>query len=540
MKRKIIYLLTTVLFCNALFACGGSSIEYSAGSNSYYEEGAVTMDGAMMSDTFSGGRIFNSVGTAGGQYVPIELEEFNTEEYNDITRNDFKKVSMSPLSTFALDVDTGSYPNFRRMMNDGAMIDEIPSGAIRTEEMLNYFEFDFENDVEGDMFDVEYEINDCPWNTDNKIIALTVGTKEVEEVPPRNFVILFDTSGSMDDNDKGYLALNGLYEFFQKLNDEDTISIVTYAGDQETIVEGVNNPRKLKAALDKVSRRLHVGGGTNGSGGIIAAYELANKYFIEGGNNRVILFSDGDMNLGVTSQSELVDLVEENAKESNVFLTTLGFGSGNYSDANMEQIANKGNGNYYYIDSLAEAQRVLCDRLNQSTLTVAKDVKIQVEFNPLHVSEYKLLGYENRALADEDFENDEKDGGETGPGQKVTVLYEIKPSGGAVSGNNLKYQQETELTDDDKLNSEIMTLNIRYKEPEGDISTLESFPIVLKESSTASNDFLFACGIAQLVEAIDGCDSTDAIAEACTLLEQGSNDIGERNELMSLLELWRE
>lgn len=542
MKKKIVLLILTVIFCNSLCACGGGSRSlsglggYRSSSKNTYTEFAAEE-----------GLIYNSLNIpdAGNfqSMVPVgEQPDFNTEEYNNIERNDFKSVAMSPLSTFALDVDTGSYPNLRRMLNDGYLLTEVPSGAIRTEEMLNYFEFNFGNTVNGDKFDITYEISECPWNEENLIAALTVGTKQLTDEKGtsnrRNFVILFDTSGSMDTDDKGGLAIESLNMLMDSITKDDVVSIVTYAGDQATIIEGSNNKTKLKAALRNVALRLLEGGGTNGSGGIEVAYELASKYYIEGGNNRVILFSDGDMNLGLTSQSDLVDLVERNAKETGVFLTTLGFGSGNYSDANMEQIANKGNGNYYYIDCKNEAERVLINKLDQATLTVAKDVKIQVEFNPAVVKEYKLLGYENRALEDEDFEDDTKDGGETGPGQVVTVLYEIVPSNGEVYTHKLKYQEQVEINKDNLDTSEIMTMSIRYKEPEGDTSTLEQYPINFSVSSNPSKDFYFACGLAELVTAIDTDEVNEHSESMGFLLKAGSDDSEEREELLDLLELW--
>ena len=529
MKRKLCFLLLTVLFCNCLAGCTGS---YDSLSNEYTSSMSTVTNGG----NFYADALFVSEESIKGS-IEEGVEDFNTEEYDYIERNDFLTVVTNPLSTFAMDVDTGSYPNLRRMLNDGYVLDEIPNGAIRTEEMLNYFEFNFENEAEGDRFNITYEINECPWNTTNKIVAMSIEAKEpAEKQAGRNFVILFDTSGSMDSEDKGGLALKGCKLLFESFTEEDTVSIVTYAGDKATIIEGCSDKTKLNKALNKVYERLEMGGGTNGSGGIERAYELAEKYFIEGGNNRVILFSDGDMNLGITDQSELIELIKSKARESGVFLTTLGFGSGNYSDSNMESLANYGNGNYYYIDCLEEAQRVLVDRLNQSTETIAKDVKLQVEFNPKFVSEYRLLGYENRMMNAEDFENDEKDGGETGAGQRVAVLYEIKEATGNKVISNLKYQDAPELSELAENTSEIMSLSIRYKEPDGVKSSLEEFPIVFEKSDEVSKDFSFACGVARLVDYItrDDVDS-DYIED---LLKYGLNDDYFRKELLELVDLY--
>lgn len=527
MKKKIVLLLLTVLFCNSLIGCTGG-VHTKGGS------GGIVMNSPAMVEKGSY-EIMDSMTSSHSTGIIYDRPEFNTEEYNHIVRNDFKKVSVSPLSTFAIDVDTGSYPAFRNKVNDGYSLSDMPSGMIRTEEMLNYFEYEFAETVYGDKFDISYELGECPWEEDNLIAALTVKSEEIDrKAPPRNFVILFDTSGSMDSVDKGYLALYACSYLVDTVTEDDRISIVTYANDSDIILDGSNNSRDIDYGLDRIAEMLQYGGGTNGSGGITAAYELARSNFIEGGNNRVIIFSDGDMNLGVTSQSELVDLVQKNAKESNIFLTTLGFGTGNYSDANMEQIANKGNGNYYYIDSIAEAKRVLKERLNQSTLTIAKDVKLQVEFNPMYVSEYKLLGYENRAMADEDFENDEKDGGEVGPNQCVTVLYEIVPTKeGSNSKSNLKYQETPELSEEAKTSNELMTLSIRYKEPDEDESVLEQFALFNK-TTEPSDEFRFVCGIAKLVDNI-GSGKYKELYLAVDLLESGVNLGDEFKELYDLV-----
>ena len=316
------------------------------------------------------------------------------------------------------------------------------------------------------VFSVQYSVGDCPWNKDNKLLVMTMQANSETDITNEgnNFVFLVDTSGSMSGEldlvKKSFKLLAG------ELGPNDKVSIVTYAGSSETLLEGSNDYIKICNVLDKLS----ASGGTNGSGGITAAYECAAKNFVKGGNNRVIIASDGDMNLGITSQSGLVDLIKEK-KETGVFLTVLGYGRGNYSDANMESLADAGNGNYFYIDSINEAERVLCEKLMQTTVTVAKDVKFQVEFNPYEVASYRQIGYENRQMAAKDFNDDKKDGGEIGAGAQVTVCYELKmrdPE--AKNDDGLKYQ-DTVLSDKAG-NGEICTVSVRYKAPAEDASKL--------------------------------------------------------------------
>lgn len=477
----------------------------------------------------------------GGYYAEVTESgyigvEFNTEEYNHIDENGFLTVSVSPLSTFALDVDTGSYTNFRRMVGDNYLIEDIPQGAIRTEEMLNYFEYDIPQDDDDNTFTVAYELGQCPWNEKNKLLMMSVKAKDVEnDTCDNNFVFLIDSSGSMDNSDKGPMAIKSFKMLAKTLNKNDRVSIVTYSGSSEIILDSCRGDKynKICKALDSIE----FGGGTNGSGGITAAYELAEENFIEGGNNRVIIASDGDMNLGITSNGGLVDLITEK-KETGVFLTVLGYGSGNYSDANMESIADAGNGNYHYIDCLKEAERVLVDKLKQTTLTVAKDVKLQVEFNPLEVSEYRLIGYENRTMAAEDFDDDTKDGGETGAGQMVTVMYELVCSDDDSNRSGLKYQKDRELTET-AMSGEILTLSIRYKEPAGEESTEETF--VVKDDGDyeeVSEDFLFAAGVVELSMILNESDYVgDAtLGSAYELVMQGSADDYYREELSDMIQ----
>ncbi len=412
-------------------------------------------------------------------------EDFNTEEYDFIEENSFTEVSLSPLSTFAADVDTGSYCNLRRMVEQGWILDNV-AYSIRTEEMVNYF--DYTVDSTDNVFSVQYSVGDCPWNESNKLLIMTMQANSEINVPSEgnNFVFLIDSSGSMS----GCLdmVIEGFKLLASRLGPQDRVSIVTYAGSSDTILEGSNDYDEICDALDEIA----AGGGTNGSGGIEAAYACASDNFIENGNNRVILASDGDMNLGITSESGLVDLIKEK-KESGIFLTTLGFGSGNYSDANMESIADAGNGNYFYIDSIDEAERVLCEKMMQSMVTVAKDVKFQVEFNPAEVYSYRQIGYENRQMAASDFTDDTKDGGEIGAGAQVTVCYELVPVSAATGDEDgLRYQDS--VLSDEASSGELCTVSVRYKEPDSDESKEIEYPLV-DCGITNEEDFNFICGI---------------------------------------------
>lgn len=431
---------------------------------------------------------------------------FNTEEYGVVKERGFVKVSTDPLSTFAADVDTGSYCNLRRMLKDGYQFSEIPSGSVRTEELLNYFDYTVEKEnISDGKFSLQYELSPCPWNDNSELLLMTVQANTVEvEHKGNNFVFLLDTSGSMDYSEKIALAKCSIKLLSYTLSEEDRVSIVTYSGDSYTALDSCpgNDYEAICEALDSI----YPYGGTNGSGGISAAYALAEKNFIEDGNNRVFILSDGDMNLGITSTSGLVDLITEK-KETGIFLTVLGFGSGNYSDLNMESIADAGNGNYFYIDCLDESQHVLIEKQKETTLTVAKDVKFQAEFNPATVSEYRLIGYENRDVADDDFTNDAVDGGEVGAGQQVTLLYEIvrteASNDAADSTGSLKYQGNRTLTDA-ALSDELLTVSINYKEPSSDVSQTESYPVLADADSksviagkTTSADMNLAISIAE-------------------------------------------
>lgn len=432
--------------------------------------------------------------------VPAEdfhVENWNTEEYDSIREIGFQSVRNQPLSTFSVDVDTASYSNLRRMIEDGYSLEEIPSGAVRIEELLNYFSYDY-NLPEGDEpFGVTTVLGDCPWNEDAKLLQIGLKTEEIDfsEAPHSNLVFLLDVSGSMYSDDKLPLLQKSFAMLVEELTEKDRVSIVTYAGSDKVVLEGVSGDEKTKI-IDALES-LEAGGSTNGADGIETAYKLAGEYFINGGNNRVILATDGDLNVGVSSESELDELITEK-KESGVFLSVLGFGTGNIKDNKMETLADRGNGNYAYIDSLSEAKKVLVEQMGATLVTVAKDVKLQVEFNPAYVKGYRLLGYENRMLQTEDFDDDKKDAGEIGAGHMVTALYEIIPvdSEQEIPETELKYQSETGSVGVE--NGEWLNLKIRYKAPDSDESRLCSYPVTEDAyREQPGEDFYFAAAVAE-------------------------------------------
>ena len=538
MNKKIVLILCAAMIGASLTACGGNVETADAPQkNSKSERKEYTQNTA--EEPKDGGVSMNFAETERMEAAcdTAPAPEFNTEEYDYIEENRFLSVASSPQSTFAADVDTGSYTNFRRMIHDNYALQDIPKGAIRAEEMINYFDYEIEDGDDANRFAMASEIHTCPWNEQNKLLMLTVKAKEVElESVGNNFVFLIDSSGSMRSSDKGDMAIRSFKLLAETLTEDDRVSIVTYSGDSKVVLENCegNNYETICDALDSI----RFGGGTNGSGGIAAAYECAAANFIKNGNNRVIIASDGDMNLGITSNAGLTDLIREK-KETGVFLTVLGYGSGNYSDSNMESIADCGNGNYHYIDCMDEAERVLVHKLKETTVTVAKDVKLQVEFNPLVVSEYRLIGYENRTMAAEDFEDDTKDGGETGAGQTVTVLYELVCNAEAGT-SGLKYQGDREITDA-ALSGEILTLSVRYKEPDGATSVEENFVVPGEKQGvcdTLTEDYFLAAGVAELAMILNDSEykGTATLDSAYELVKLGSGNDKYRMELAGMIQ----
>lgn len=441
--------------------------EYETGDVCYEE---VACDGAY--DTYS-----NTVDCVDPGYCDPDYYDpnFNTNEYDYVPENSWMSVSNSPLSTFAADVDTASYSQIRNNINNGY---EVDASMVRIEEMINYFHYDYEAPKAGDKFGVYTEYTDCPWNKDTKLALVSLSTEAIDfsEAPASNIVFLIDTSGSMFDENKLPLVQKSLCMLAENLTSKDRVSIVTYAGSDSVELEGAKGSdyHTISTAVEK----LEAYGSTNGAAGIETAYRLAEKYYIEGGNNRVILCTDGDLNVGVTSEGELERLIDQK-KKTGVFLSVMGVGYGNYKDNKLETLADKGNGNYAYIDSIFEAKKALVDDLGATMVTVAKDVKLQVEFNPSQVKGYRLLGYENRVMAAEDFDDDTKDGGEMGAGHCVTALYEIALNDSAmdINSSDLKYgnKDDEQKYTDNGYDNEIFTVNVRYKEPEEDKSALSSY-----------------------------------------------------------------
>jgi Ca-activated chloride channel family protein len=397
--------------------------------------------------------------------------EFDTEDYDHIVENKFLAATQNPLSTFSIDVDEASYSNIRRYLQNGSI---PPAGAVRIEEMINYFDYSYSQPVNGDPFSVITEISECPWSPEHKLVHIGLQGKQIPvgNLPASNIVFLIDVSGSMDEPNKLPLVQASMKMLVDQLREQDKVAIVVYAGNAGLVLPSTSgvNKQKIKEAIDN----LEAGGSTAGGEGIQLAYKTANANFIKGGNNRIVLATDGDFNVGASSDDELVTMIEKERK-SGVFLSVLGYGMGNYKDNKMQQLADKGNGNHSYIDNINEARKVLVTEFGSTLFTIAKDVKIQVEFNPANVQAYRLVGYENRVLASEDFNDDTKDAGELGSGHTVTALYEIIPVGVkdsfTKSVDPLKYQSNDKKIVSSNTN-EIMTIKLRYKKPDEDISQL--------------------------------------------------------------------
>ena len=421
----------------------------------------------------------------------MNAPEFNTESYDHIEENGFKEVGANPLSTFSIDVDTAAYSNIRRFILKG---EKPPKDAVRIEEMLNYFTYDYEMPKKGEPFSVSTELSTCPWNPEHQLLQVGLAAPQLktDNVPARNLVFLLDVSGSMNSPDKLPLLKSGLKLLVDTLRPEDTVSIVVYAGASGMVLEPTSGEQREK--IIQSLEGLSAGGSTNGGAGIELAYKLAAENYQKDAINRVILATDGDFNVGVASRGELKRLIEEK-RETGIFLTVLGFGTGNLKDSSMEQLADAGNGNYGYIDTLLEARKLLVEEAGGTLVTVAKDVKLQLEFNPLRVKSYRLVGYENRVLNNEDFADDKKDAGEMGAGHTVTALYEIVP--GKSDDASLRYQGGRTATDAAR-SGELALVKVRYKAPDGDKSKLSEFPVKANPIAFAksSEDLRFAASVA--------------------------------------------
>ena len=471
----------------------------------------------------------------GTEMGDVQQENPNTEEYSKITENQFLSVKENPRSTFSTDVDTASYTNVRRMINDG---EEINSDAVRTEEFINYFKYNYEQPKNDDAISITTELSDCPWNDEAKLMLVGLQAKEAETKDiDSNIVFLIDVSGSMSSEDKLPLVQQAFSMLAENLTENDRVSIVTYAGSDQVVLKGESgdNAGKITDALNSLS----AGGSTAGAAGINTAYELAEKYFIKGGNNRVILATDGDLNVGVSSEEGLKELIEEK-RDSGIFLSVLGFGTGNLKDNKLETLADNGNGNYSYIDSLDEAKRVLVTEMNGTLYTIAKDTKIQIEFNPQNVDSYRLVGYENRLLDDEDFEDDTKDAGDIGSGQQVTALYEIIPttSSGFKKSENLKYQQESDTEDIKETDGELLTVSVRYKAPDGEKSKLIDKAVKSSEYQSSNNmpeNLKFASSAAEFAMLLRNSENVKGKITADDIIDQAKTDNEGSSELIDLI-----
>lgn len=430
----------------------------------------------------------------------------NAEEYKEIAENNFKTVSESPLSTFSIDVDAASYSNMRRYINKGEL---PPADAIRTEELINYFSYDYPQPTGNDPVKITTEVGACPWNVKHRLVRIGLKAKEIptDKLPVSNLVFLIDVSGSMYGPQRLGLVQSSLKLLVNNLRDEDRVAIVVYSGSAGEKLPSTSGSDKQK--IREAINELTAGGSTAGGAGIKLAYKIAKQNFVKGGNNRIILCTDGDFNVGVSSDEGLEKLIEQERK-SGVFLTVLGYGMGNYKDSKMQVLAEKGNGNHAYIDNLQEANRVLVNEFGATMHTVAKDVKLQIEFNPSQVEAYRLIGYESRLLKDEDFNNDAKDAGEMGAGHTITAFYEVVPAGiksdftGKV--DDLKYQKTKPTPAVTNNSKELLTVKLRYKAPDGNTSKKIEQPLIDDNKEKVSSDFRFASAVAMFGQLLRDSD----------------------------------
>ena len=494
---------------------------------------SVTLTGALSPRAYESGQTFQRYNN-----------NFNTEGYAPVNENGFKNVKDNPLSTFSIDVDNASYSNIRRFINQGEL---PPADAVRIEEMINYFKYDYPEPNGEHPFSVYTELAVCPWNTNHNLLHIGLRGKSIDKssLPPSNLVFLLDVSGSMDDPDKLPLLKSAFGMLVNELRPQDHVAIVVYAGAAGLALESTSGNKKdvIMRAIDN----LEAGGSTAGGEGLKLAYAEAAKNFVKGGNNRIILATDGDFNVGESSNGGMERLVEEK-REQGVFITVLGFGMGNIKDDKMELIADKGNGNYAYIDNLQEARRVLVREFGGTLFTIAKDVKFQIEFNPSNVQSYRLIGYENRLLNDEDFNDDKKDAGEMGSRHNVTVLYELIPAGSGEklpSIDPLKYQR-SDLNQDKSNNNEFLTIKLRYKKPDGVTSMLLDQPVKgpVKELNSSSENLRFAAAVTEFGMILRSSefkgnttlDSTVSLANSA----RGADEEGYRAEFIRLVKTVRD
>ncbi len=523
MKKKFLSLTLVSLMLFSLAGCGKNA-EFVTEAPKETTDDGIYFAADMAEEEAKASATQNS-----RAYLSFDYNSLSEEEYESIEESGFKNPVTSPLSTFSSDVDTASYSNIRRFIMDGTL---PPSDAVRTEEIINYFDYDLPTPSDGTPFSVTAELNKCPWNESNLLLMLAIKGEDLSEnkKTPQNLVFLIDTSGSMHQDNRLPLVQKSFEILLDELAPSDTVTIITYAGssgyalkptkvkDKEKIIDAVNS---LKAY-----------GSTNGEAGIRLAYDAALDNKVEG-NNRIILCTDGDFNVGMSDNESLEKLIEEK-RELGIYLTVLGFGMGNYKDSRMETLADKGNGNYAYIDSLMEAKRVLSDRLTGTLYTIADDVKFQAEFNPKMVKSYRLLGYENRHLETEDFENDKKDAGEVGCGHTLVVLYEIEP-GDATENAQLKYQSV-------KHKGDLLTFRIRYKSPGEDDSKLIEYVIDKPGKSVISENFALAASAAELSLLLKNSEfkadaSFESVIKNAEKASKGNDPFGIRAEFKQMASL---
>ena len=508
---------------------------------------ANTVDSAVLARKMSADRAGNYYPAAPPSqgYIRQAYEPLYRENYQHLEINELFRVASDPVSTFSIDVDTGAYSNMRRFLNQGQL---PPQDAVRVEEFINYFDYDYPFPKNTQTpFQASTEIAPTPWNANTRLLRIGIQGYQVsrEQIPPSNLVFLIDVSGSMNSADKLPLLRQAMGLLVNQLDARDSISVVVYAGASGVVLPPTRGNRK--ADILNALNQLQAGGSTNGAAGIELAYQMARQNFVEGGINRVILATDGDFNVGQSSFEELIDMIQRK-REAGIALTTLGFGSGNINDHLLEQLADEGNGNYAYIDKLSEAQKVLSEELSATLLTIAKDVKIQIEFNPATVSEYRLIGYENRALSEQDFNNDQVDAGEIGAGHRVTALYEISLVGG--KGDRLpgrRYPanaagESNQRALDEPFGHELAHLRIRYKLPNEDTSRLIESPVMNSGINARGGDnFNFAAAVAAFGQKLRGGKYLNgySYADIAKLASgaRGDDAQGYRSEFMQLVNL---
>ena len=536
-SRLAIVCATTAFLLGSLTGCGSGTSQRTGSNSTIAPSGSpatpqVANTEAKQADSSAA----PLAGLTGGGEQPT------AESNKSAPENNFFAATSQPLSTFSIDVDTASYSNIRRYINDGQL---PPQDAVRIEEMVNYFPYNYPQPTDDKSFSINTEVANAPWNPQHKIVQIGLQGKKVsaEKLPPNNLVFLIDVSGSMNEPNKLPLLKSSLKLLVNQLRPTDRVSIVVYAGSAGLVLPSTSGKEKSKiiAALD----RLEAGGSTAGGEGIVQAYKVARENLLKDGNNRVILASDGDFNVGVSSDEELVKLIEKERK-SGVFLSVLGFGMGNLKDSKMEQLADKGNGNYAYIDSINEAKKVLVKEMGGTLLAIAKDVKIQVEFNPKQVQGYRLIGYENRVLANRDFKDDKKDAGELGAGHAVTALYEVIPVGVKTDLTFAKPTATPDAADRDTQiatnSQELLQVRLRYKAPKSDTSQLITSSVVDPNMTIdkASPNLKFASAVAAYGMNISnskykGNTNFNTIIELATQ-SKGSDLDGYRAEFIRLVE----